>query len=75
VKIAAVACESQIVAIVCAAVLLCHDVLNVMSEFGVCLAEAAIFAPLACAAADEVARGPIHLLLGYGVDVPASFEF
>jgi hypothetical protein len=73
-KIAAVACKRQVAGIVGAGVLLRDDVLDVMPQFAMGLAEAAVFAPLASAAADEVPRGRIHLLLHCRVEMLASLE-
>jgi hypothetical protein len=62
-EITAVARERQVIGIVGSAVLLRDDVLDVMPQFAMCLAQAAVFAPLASPAADEVPRGRVHLLL------------
>src|SRR6185369_2567819 len=73
-KIAAVARERQVVGIVGAAVLLRDDVLDVMPQFAMNLAQAAIFASLTSPAADEVPRSRIHLLLDCRVKLLASLE-
>ena len=48
-QIAAVACERQILDILGAAVLLRDDVLDMMSQFAVLLAQTAVFTPLVSA--------------------------
>src|SRR5262249_53294290 len=73
-QIAAMARERQVIVFIGAAMLLCNDVLDVMPQFAVDLAQAAIFAPLAGTAADEIPSGCIHLLLDRRVKPLASLE-
>ena len=63
VEVAAVAGKRQVVWIVGAAVLLRDDVLHVMLQLGMLLAQAAVFATLAGPAAHELARCLIQVLL------------
>jgi hypothetical protein len=68
-QIAPVACERQISDILRAAVLLRDDVLNMMSQLAVLLAQTAVFAPLVSAAVHQVPRCRIHLLLNCRLEV------
>ena len=53
-QIAAVACQREVIRVLGAAVLLRHDVLYMMDQFAVFLAQPAIFATLASPPPDEV---------------------
>lgn len=54
--------------------LLCDNVLDMMPQFTVNLAQAAVFAPLARSEADEIPRGRVHRLLHYRVELPAGLD-
>ena len=73
-QIAAVACQREVIRVLGAAVLLRHDVLYMMDQFGMFLAQPAIFATLASPPPDEVPRRRIHLLLNLRVQIPLGFE-
>ena len=66
-EIAAVACERQILRIIGSAVLLGDNVLDMMPQFTVLLAQPALFTTLVCAMTDKVPRCRVHLLLDDGV--------
>ena len=74
VKIAAVARERQIVGVLGPGVLPRDDVLDVMRQLAMHLAQAAVFASLFGPAADQVPRGPTHLLLDCRVKLLPSLE-
>lgn len=59
-EISAVACERQIFRIVGSAVLLCDDVLDMMHQFAVLLAQPTIFAAPVCTTMDKVPRCLVH---------------
>jgi hypothetical protein len=69
-----VACQREVIRVLGAAVLLRHDVLYMMDQFGMFLAQPAIFATLASPPPDEVPRRRIHLLLNLRVQIPLGFE-
>ena len=60
-QIAAVACEREIIDVIGAAVLLRHDVLDMMLQVAVCLAQTAILASFAGPAPDEFPRRCVQL--------------
>src|SRR5947209_15524334 len=73
-KITAMACERKIVRIIGSTVLFRDDVLDMMSQFAVLLAQLAIFASLVSAAPYEVACCSVHLLLNVGIKLLTGFE-
>ena len=74
VKIAAVACESEIIHVIGSTVLLRDDVLDMMRQFAVFLAQPAIFSTLVSAMPDQVPCARFHLLLKRGVELLPGFE-
>lgn len=72
IEIAAMAGKCQVAGIAGAGMLFRDDVLDVMPQFAMDLAQAAVFARLASTAADEIPRDRIHLLLNCGIKLPAS---
>jgi hypothetical protein len=60
VQVATVACEREIAVVIGAAVLFGNDVLHVMFQVAMFLAQAAVLTAIASPAADEVARGRVH---------------
>jgi hypothetical protein len=73
-KIAAVAGERQIVSIFEAAVLLRDDVLDMMPQFAMFLAQTAVFAPPVSPAPHDIPCCPVHLLLDDRVEVLTGLE-
>jgi hypothetical protein len=67
-------CQCKIVQIIGAAVLLRHDMFEVMDKPGVLLVQPAIFATLAGPPPDEIARRRIHSLLNVRVQTLPRFE-
>jgi len=74
-KVAAVTCESEIIYFIRSAVLLRDDVLDVVPQLTMFLAQLTIFATLVSATSYEVACCCVHLLLGGGVELLAGLEF
>jgi hypothetical protein len=60
VKIASVARKGEVVRVIGPTMLLCYDVLNVVREVAVLLAEQAILAAVPRPSSDEVSRGSVH---------------
>ena len=58
-----------------AAVLFRYDVLNMMDQFAMFLAQPAIFATLASPQTDEAPRWRIYLLLNVRLEILPGFEF
>src|SRR6516164_7163431 len=73
-EIAAVACERQIFGMVGSAVLLRDDVLDMVRQLAVLLAQLAVFATIVRATADKVPGCRVHLLLNAGVEMLTSLE-
>ena len=73
-QIAAVACERQIVSIFGAAVLLGDDVLDMMPQFAMLLAQTAVFAPPASPSPHDIPVCPVHLLLDGRVELLTRLE-
>ena len=59
-KIASLAREGEVLRVIGTPVLLCDDVLNVVREVAVLLAEKAILAAIPRPSSDEVTRGSVH---------------
>jgi hypothetical protein len=62
-RIAAVACQREIIRIIGAAVLFRHDVLNMMDQFAMFLVQLAMFATFASPPPNEVPRRRARPLL------------
>jgi hypothetical protein len=74
VKVAAVTCESEIIHVIGSTVLLRDDVLDMMPQFAVFLAQLAVFATLVSATPYQVPCARFHLLLKRGVELMTGFE-